>query len=86
MCCAGTARGPDDRGVREPSRLLAGNRHESGTVRSIATRQDGIVARAQLLAAGVSNLALARPLRAGRLHRIHRGVYSAAARLLTEDG
>jgi hypothetical protein len=48
--------GADDDGMPEPSLLLAGNRHESGTVRSIATRQDGIVARAQLLAAGAGAL------------------------------
>jgi very-short-patch-repair endonuclease len=71
----------------EPSRLLAGNRHESGTVRSIATRQDGIVARAQLLVAGVSGSAIHRALHAGRLHPIHRGIYSMVApELLTEDG
>jgi very-short-patch-repair endonuclease len=71
----------------EPSRLLAGNRHESGTVRSIATRQDGIVARAQLLAAGVSGSAIHRALHGGRLHAIHRGIYSMVApELLTEDG
>jgi hypothetical protein len=73
--------------VPEPSRLLAGNRHESGTVRSIATRQDGIVARSQLLVAGVGGSAIHRALRSRRLHRIHRGVYSAVApELLIEDG
>jgi very-short-patch-repair endonuclease len=43
--------------------------------------------RAQLLAAGVSASAIGRALRAGKLHRVHRGVYAALApELLTEDG
>jgi very-short-patch-repair endonuclease len=45
------------------------------------------VTRAQLLAAGVSPSALGRALRAGKLHRVHRGVYAAVApELLTEEG
>jgi very-short-patch-repair endonuclease len=40
-----------------------------------------------LLGAGVSHSAIGRALRAGELHRIHRGVYAAVApELLTEDG
>ena len=43
--------------------------------------------RAQLLAAGVSRSAIDRAVRAGRLHRVHRGVYAAVApELLTEEG
>ena len=43
--------------------------------------------RAQLLAAGVGRSAIGRALRAGKLHRVHRGVYSAVApELLTEEG
>jgi very-short-patch-repair endonuclease len=45
------------------------------------------VARAQLLAAGVSHSAIGRAVRVGTLHRVHRGVYAAAApELLTEEG
>jgi very-short-patch-repair endonuclease len=45
-----------------------------------------VVTRAQLLARGLSGSALDRALRAGRLHRLHSGVYSQAApELLSED-
>jgi very-short-patch-repair endonuclease/predicted transcriptional regulator of viral defense system len=53
----------------------------------IAGRQDGIVTREQLLAARVSPTAIRRGLRSGRVHRIHRGVYSSVPPgLLTEEG
>jgi very-short-patch-repair endonuclease len=56
-------------------------------VRAIAREQDGIVAQAQLLAAGASRSAIGRALRSGRLHPIHRGIYAAVApELLTEEG
>jgi hypothetical protein len=53
----------------------------------IAGRQVGIVTREQLLAACVSPTAIRRALRSGRVHSIHRGVYSAVVPgLLTEEG
>src|SRR5262245_45241182 len=55
-------------------------------VRALAAQQEGIVARGQLLAHGVSESAIKRAVRAGRLHRLHPGVYSASApELLTPD-
>lgn len=46
-----------------------------------------MVGRAQLLTAGVSGAVVGRALRAGRLHRVHRGVYATVApELLTEEG
>jgi very-short-patch-repair endonuclease len=79
--------GADDGGMRELPGISAGNRHETEAVRSIAGQHEGIVSRVQLLAAGVSGSAIHRALRSRRLHRIHRGVYSAVApELLTEDG
>ena len=45
------------------------------------------MARSQLLAAGVSDSAVGRALRAKRMHLIHRGIYaSVAPELLTEEG
>jgi very-short-patch-repair endonuclease len=45
------------------------------------------VARVQLLAAGVGRSAIDRALHAGRLHRVHPGIYAAVApELLTEEG
>jgi very-short-patch-repair endonuclease len=44
-------------------------------IEALATRQHGVVSRAQLVAAGVSPDLLDHRLRAGRLHPVHRGVY-----------
>ncbi len=44
-------------------------------IQDIAARQHGVVSRAQLLAAGVGAGALDRRAAAGRLVRLHRGVY-----------
>lgn len=54
-----------------------GNRGQGRDERlaAIATRQGGPVSRAQLAAAGINGKAAAQRARAGRLHRIHRGVY-----------
>lgn len=41
----------------------------------IAARQRGVIARTQLLAAGLGSGAIEARLRSGRLHRLHRGVY-----------
>jgi very-short-patch-repair endonuclease len=79
--------GADDGDVSEPRRVKTANRTRSHAVRAIASEQEGIVGRAQLLDAGVSHSAVVRALRSGGMHRIHRGVYSAVPpELLTEDG
>jgi very-short-patch-repair endonuclease/predicted transcriptional regulator of viral defense system len=66
--------------------IAFGNRKESSAVRALAARQQGVIARTQLLTAGVSDAAIHRALRAGRLHRIQHGVYSTQApELATED-
>src|SRR3954467_5024298 len=71
----------------QPVRSTLGNRRKPGPVRVIAAEQHGVVVRGQLLAAGVDGSAIDRALRAGVLHRVHRGVYVAvAAELLTEEG
>jgi hypothetical protein len=52
----------------------------------VARRQKGIVTRAQLEGAGITRWAIDRALRSGRLHRLHKGVYSTQApELATED-
>ena len=45
-----------------------------------AGRQHGLLTRAQLTAAGVSETAISARLKAGRLHRVHRGVYAVGYR------
>jgi very-short-patch-repair endonuclease/predicted transcriptional regulator of viral defense system len=65
--------------MTEPPRIPSGNRQEPEVVRAIAGDQEGIVTRAQLLTSGVGSSAIHRALRSGRLHRVHRGVYSTLA-------
>jgi very-short-patch-repair endonuclease len=66
--------------------ITRGNRWQSHAVRVLAADQNGIVARAQLLDAGVSEWAVDRALRSGTLHRLQRGVYSTVPpELLSED-
>jgi hypothetical protein len=55
---------------------MIGMRSKDATVAEIAADQYGIVTRAQLHEAGLSNGGIERRIAAGRLHRLHRGVYA----------
>lgn len=57
-----------------------------GVLAALAARQEGAVARAQLLAAGVTDRQITWRVRAGRLVRIHRGVYAAGHARLRPAG
>jgi very-short-patch-repair endonuclease len=46
------------------------------SARRLAARQHGVIARAQLRAAGIGDGAIAHAIRIGRLHRVFRGVYA----------
>ncbi len=59
-----------------PDRIVAG----------LARRQYGVVTLAQLHAAGIGSDAVKRRVRAGSLHRIHRGVYAVGHRGLGNEG
>jgi very-short-patch-repair endonuclease len=52
----------------------------------LAERQHGIVATRQLAALGLSQRAVSHRAAAGRLHRVHRGVYAVGHPVLTVDG
>jgi very-short-patch-repair endonuclease len=52
----------------------------------IATRQHGVVTLDQLRRSGVTPSGISRRVGAGRLHRIHRGVYSVGHRGLAQKG
>jgi very-short-patch-repair endonuclease len=52
----------------------------------LATRQDGIVERRQLIALGLSAAAIDHRVRAGRLILLYRGVYAAGHAALTDRG
>jgi len=56
------------------------------TIAGLAERQYGAVARWQLLEAGLSPAAIDRRLTYGTLLHLHRGVYAAGHRRLTQDG
>ena len=52
----------------------------------LAERQHGVIARRQLVNLGFSGSAIARMLEAGRLHRVHRGVYAVGHSVLRREG
>jgi very-short-patch-repair endonuclease len=52
--------------LRKPDQVVA----------ELAARQRGVVSQAQLMEAGLTPSAISRRVAAGRLHRLHRGVYA----------
>jgi predicted transcriptional regulator of viral defense system len=52
----------------------------------LAERQHGVVARRQLEAIGLGRGAIAHRIGAGRLHRVHHGVYAVGHTVLTVNG
>lgn len=54
-------------------------------VAAIATRQHGVVSWQQLVAAGLGRGAIAHRVRAGLLHRLHRGVFAVGHVALTRE-
>lgn len=52
----------------------------------LAARQHGVVSHSQLVRLGYSGAAIGRAEVAGRLHRVHRGVYSVGHRRLSRHG
>jgi predicted transcriptional regulator of viral defense system/very-short-patch-repair endonuclease len=52
----------------------------------LARRQHAVVNRRQLLRMGLGRRAIERRLEAGRLHRLHDGVYAVGHRLIPRDG
>jgi hypothetical protein len=52
----------------------------------IATRQHGVITTTQLAAVGIDKFAINKRVRAGRLHRLYRGVYAVGHRSLSWRG
>ncbi len=72
-------------------RLLSDSRRSDGPPRSrelaaLAANQWGVVSQDQLLTHGYSRQSIDRALAAGRLHRLHRGVYAVGHRFLGFEG
>ncbi|HTT95155.1 MAG TPA: type IV toxin-antitoxin system AbiEi family antitoxin domain-containing protein [Solirubrobacterales bacterium] len=63
-----------------------GQEPRHGALAGLATRQHGVVATRQLKALGYGRNAVAKAAKAGRLHRVHRGVYVVGQRGLTWEG
>jgi very-short-patch-repair endonuclease len=59
--------------------------HATGdmAIAALVSRQHGVASYAQLLSLGLSPGAIARRVRSGRLHRVHRGVYAVGYPALT---
>lgn len=55
-------------------------------IAALATRQHGVVATRQLAALGLPQRAVSHRAAAGRLHRVHRGVYAVGHPVLTVNG
>jgi very-short-patch-repair endonuclease len=65
-----------------PARPLTSDR----ALADLATRQHGVISRRQLIDLGLQRGAIAHRVKQGRLHPIHRGVYSLGHRRLTQRG
>jgi hypothetical protein len=61
-------------------------RTRDAEIAELADRQHGVVAHRQLLEIGLTVPGIQHRLRAGRLHRRHRGVYSVGHRVLSWQG
>ena len=55
-------------------------------IAALASRQHGLVTRAQLRALGLGDSAVSHRAAVGRLHRVHRGVYAVGHRVLPSRG
>jgi very-short-patch-repair endonuclease len=71
-----------ERRFPDPTRLELVDQH----IAALATRQHGVVATRQLATLELSQRAVSHRAAAGRLHRVHRGVYAVGHPVLTVNG
>src|SRR3954463_11506208 len=60
--------------------------HRDVALASVAARQHGVITTAQVLGAGIHSSGITKRIAAGRLHRIHRGVYAVGHYRLSDEG
>lgn len=72
--------------IRVARRRENGSRDADLRSAAIAACQHGVIARAQLVEIGLSDAAIVRRSRSGRLHVLHRGVYAVGHRAISREG
>ena len=75
-----------DRNICQPGVDKCSLRPLDAGIADLAGRQHGVVALYQLVGLGLSRQAVSKRVRAGRLHRIHQGLYAVGHRRLTRHG
>jgi very-short-patch-repair endonuclease len=77
------------RGNGRFGRLIVGMRQElapDALIARIAANQHGVITNGQLLRSGLTGSGISRRVAAGRLIRVHRGVYAVGHAALSQDG
>jgi very-short-patch-repair endonuclease/predicted transcriptional regulator of viral defense system len=77
---------PDPRRKADAIRLESVERRVDREIARLAARQHGVVATRQLAVLGLTQRAVSHRAAAGRLHRIHRGVYAVGHQHLSLHG
>jgi len=77
---------PAETAEKSDMRTLLRSREGDGAIAELADRQYGVVARDQLVRLGLEPGAIGRRVRAGRLHRLHAGVYSVGHHVIPREG
>lgn len=67
-------------------RTFLRSRERERAISQLADRQHGVVARDQLIRLGLEKDAIGRRIRAGRLHRLHAGVYAVGHHVIPREG
>jgi predicted transcriptional regulator of viral defense system len=72
--------------VSAPERRKREPVHREQRIAALARRQHGVVTKAQLRELGLADRTIERRVSAGRLHRLHRGVFAVGHPLLAVEG
>lgn len=77
---------PAESAPTRPQQGFSRTRGDDRGLAELAARQHGVVGRRQLMRLGLGEQAIESRIDAGRLHRIHAGVYSVGHRAITREG